>query len=426
MLPTNHLEEVQVELAENAPASDIIQRAVVRAGLGNVSPEDYALCLWQAPTADDSAAFSEILTFELDRLSLMDGQIRALKHQLNIGGVGVRASDDYARWDRLGFAFDGYRVVLSPGAAAAAAVAAAADANVVRVVHRAELLAAAQNAQLYRQRPIPEAARRGDDEGIGSGDSGSWPSSPSGYGSTSPPTVAPRQRSGSSLRPPRAPMTIIAGGVPGNGNPITVASAAAAFYATAVGGSRGCAARMQESPKGWMRLVEWGRAMPFSPPVGLGGTQISCRVVDSEWSAPFEVARQKAADGLVTCVTLRHGGGRVPRLRTEYDMGIHVATGDGTYRHTLVLTLVPRFVLVNRLPASVEITQSGCADLWRRTLPPGERCAFHWPFAGEKRLLQIRFAGGGGVGGPWDWSGDFQIDVLGDIPVKIRQRRTGG
>ncbi|CAN0082362.1 unnamed protein product, partial [Laminaria digitata] len=43
-----------------------------------------------------------------------------------------------------------------------------------------------------------------------------------------------------------------------------------------------------------------------------------------------------------------------------YDIGIQVGPGEGDFRRTMVLTLVPRYILINALPRSLEFTQAAC------------------------------------------------------------------
>lgn len=53
----------------------------------------------------------------------------------------------------------------------------------------------------------------------------------------------------------------------------------------------------------------------------------------------------------------------------------------------------------------------------------GGRQAFHWPFAGSRHALSVRFLSKGDEDEPegtWMWSGDLRLDTLGEVAVKLR------
>lgn len=67
---------------------------------------------------------------------------------------------------------------------------------------------------------------------------------------------------------------------------------------------------------------------------------------------------------------------RVVVTCARYDIGIQVGPGEGNFSRTMVLTLLPRYILVNNLPRALEFTQAGCSERWRGILPSGQ---YHRP-----------------------------------------------
>lgn len=70
----------------------LLVMVALEAGLGPVDPSEYFLCPFQQLTEDDALALSEIMTWEMDKLSLVDGQLRALKQSFGVSSAGSRAS----------------------------------------------------------------------------------------------------------------------------------------------------------------------------------------------------------------------------------------------------------------------------------------------------------------------------------------------
>lgn len=77
----------------------LIVTVTEEADLGPLDPSDYFVCPLRPPTQDDALALSEIMTAELDKRSLVDGQLRALKQTLGVSSAGSRPS---SRWEGEG------------------------------------------------------------------------------------------------------------------------------------------------------------------------------------------------------------------------------------------------------------------------------------------------------------------------------------
>ena len=115
-------------------------------------------------------------------------------------------------------------------------------------------------------------------------------------------------------------------------------------------------------------------------------------------------------------------GNKSKDRRCQYDVGVHCASGKDVYFRTTVITFLPRYMLVNDLRIPIEITQSGCEDDWRMTVPGGTSTGFHWPFKDKSFLMCARLQSDGFTSPSWTWSGEFSIDALGEVALKVRQK----
>lgn len=81
-----------MEIAGSETVESLLLTVSAAAGLGPIDPQDYFLCPLHPPTEDDTLAFAEIATWELDKRSLVDGQLRALRQQFGVSSGGAKAS----------------------------------------------------------------------------------------------------------------------------------------------------------------------------------------------------------------------------------------------------------------------------------------------------------------------------------------------
>lgn len=431
-LPFCHLDEVDVEVRASETAEGLLLTVAAEAGLGPVDPLEYFLCPLQAPSEDDAFALSEIMTWEMDKRSLVDGQLRALKQTLGVSSGGSKASSGYARWDRLGFVFDDYRPVHP------STLVSNLGTPWLRMCHRAELAAAAQSSQwlgvavlpgggldaLAGSRPLSARPVRGRSAAsFAAASAAVKEKSPSGAAGF----FAAIQSVGSSTGTSNASGRSATGA--GSG-PAVVGQKAGASRAAATG-SKGCSARLSETVKGVATVADWGPAVMFGPVSSLDKITLCSRVQDSEWCSSVDVASLKTAAGGTACISIEQEKPSSHKddassPRTRYDIGIQVGPGEGDFRRTMVLTLLPRYVLVNALPRALQFTQAACRGRWEGVLPPGARQAFHWPFAKSRRALNVRFLSSDpAVGDEWIWSGDLKLDTVGEVALKLRAA-TGG
>lgn len=84
-----------MEIGGSEAIESLLAVVSAAAGLGPIDPADYFLCPLQPPSEDDTLAFTEIATSEMDKLSLVDGQLRALRQQFGVSSGGAKASPRY-------------------------------------------------------------------------------------------------------------------------------------------------------------------------------------------------------------------------------------------------------------------------------------------------------------------------------------------
>lgn len=104
--------------------------------------------------------------------------------------------------------------------------------------------------------------------------------------------------------------------------------------------------------------------------------------------------------------------------KAQYDLGLIMRPCEPPFQRTSLLTLVPRYLLINRLDAPLEFSQAGCAELWTGILRPGEEAPFYWPWADRKKCIQARIASSDK--GAWQWSCDLPVDSVGELHLKLR------
>lgn len=81
-----------MEIPGSETVDSLVAVVASTAGLGPLDPSEYFLCPLQTLSEDDALALSEITTWEMDKLSLVDGQLRALKQSFGVSSGGSRAS----------------------------------------------------------------------------------------------------------------------------------------------------------------------------------------------------------------------------------------------------------------------------------------------------------------------------------------------
>lgn len=129
------------------------------------------------------------------------------------------------------------------------------------------------------------------------------------------------------------------------------------------------------------------------------------KIGNSAWSKPqsFE------ALGSTYEVTLpdRHG-------RSELNVGISVAEGEGKYKMTKVVTIAPRFILKNKLNEDLLVREPGSSDVLY--FSSGALLPLHFLRQTLEKQLCLCFPGVNN-----QWSSPFNIADIGTVHVKLAQ-----
>lgn len=186
--------------------------------------------------------------------------------------------------------------------------------------------------------------------------------------------------------------------------------------------------------------------------------RICVKAADSGWSQAMGLDSAGTA-GLIELKQQWNVKSDSPRQL--FVLGVSIAVAEGQFRRTKVITLTPRFVLINALGRTLKVKQrplshgaySGSAidmfglggvvgrlfgakniDTQRLygstsvltsaseradSIRPGERTPYHWRDASAPREICVRFDEYG-----WIWSGGFSIDNIGEFYVRLRNEHT--
>lgn len=148
------------------------------------------------------------------------------------------------------------------------------------------------------------------------------------------------------------------------------------------------------------------KALPcmFSYPGGGDSkNRASIKVGDSAWSKP----QSFDAIGSAFDATLPSQNGK-----TEMNVGISVAEGEGKYNLTKVVTVAPRFILKNKLKEQINIREPGSSDVMK--LKSGELLPLHMMKATSHKQLCLCFDGVNN-----QWSSPFNIANVGTVHIKL-------
>ncbi|CAI5747229.1 unnamed protein product [Peronospora destructor] len=88
--------------------------------------------------------------------------------------------------------------------------------------------------------------------------------------------------------------------------------------------------------------------------------------------------------------------------------------GSGRYSETIIATIVPRYILINKTEETIKYRQLEVPKTFR--LAANELMPFHWPSALREKLLEVTLLH------KYSWSGSFRINSLGTTYLKLRDR----
>ena len=160
--------------------------------------------------------------------------------------------------------------------------------------------------------------------------------------------------------------------------------------------------------------------VPFSPPVVFGhGVQLALRCWDSEWSGPLAAPKHLPIGSKIYSYLSLKQRATSGATTAQRDLGLVMAPCEAPFHRTTLITVVPRYILVNRLEVPLEFSQGTSVDASLGVLQPHDETPFHWPWSDKKKQLQVRTASTSGV--ECQWSGEFPIDAVGELHVKLRK-----
>ncbi len=173
---------------------------------------------------------------------------------------------------------------------------------------------------------------------------------------------------------------------------------------------------------------------------GRGCGFIRARVPGAYWSSPFScdqagVEGELEIRGQQTSILsrllsnasqkemmMKNLMGRGPQA---FSLGLSINIAEGGFHRTKVVTIVPRYIIVNEMIGPLEVTQSLNKGGMRRshdmvveggsiTVPSGSQSPWHWPLAKGPRLLRCRIDEPG-----CEWSGQFDPSQIGDQNLSL-------
>ncbi|TFK77101.1 vacuolar protein sorting-associated protein 13 [Pluteus cervinus] len=137
------------------------------------------------------------------------------------------------------------------------------------------------------------------------------------------------------------------------------------------------------------------------------GHEFLFKLGDSLWSKPCSV-EAISAESTLTMASAKNRG-------EEIQAGLSWSEGSGKYKLTKVITLTPRFILVNKLAEAISFREHGVAPRDNSTVGPGQRCPLHLFKSGQERLLTIAFPGLNA-----QWSAPVNIENIGLVHLRLR------
>ena len=151
------------------------------------------------------------------------------------------------------------------------------------------------------------------------------------------------------------------------------------------------------------------RAKPFMFSFGTDDqkNRALIRVGDSEWSKPQSLN----AIGTQYDATVPAMSGK-----SEMQLGISIAQGEGKYNLTKVVTIAPRFMVRSKLKEDIDIREPGSSDV--TTLKPNELHPLRYMRSRQAQQLSLCFPGLNN-----QWSAPFHISNVGRVHVKLAKER---
>jgi hypothetical protein len=180
-------------------------------------------------------------------------------------------------------------------------------------------------------------------------------------------------------------------------------------------------------PGAWSR----GFALPPATEGLVGFFELRTQPRPAGWASrlgPFHRGRRSARrDAVVTggngsSQAARRGGQQaaVPALSWGFGLSVSQHAAGGAFHRTRVVTVAPKFLLINSFGRALEVKQNGTIEdssVPAVNLPchGTQSVPFYWTVRTGSRYLRVRLCEFG-----WEWSGRFVPDVPGDVTLALR------
>ena len=148
---------------------------------------------------------------------------------------------------------------------------------------------------------------------------------------------------------------------------------------------------------------------------------VQMRMACTAWSEPFAVTGSSAMDTGAVEMEVVSSAVAAGRQSRGMEVGVAVTVARGAFHRTKIITLTPRYLIVNRMNRAVQVRQEGTA--FALTLPAGteNKVVWHWPDARKRRNLRVLPLRAPGDEQGWHprWSGAFTADQVRDTVVMM-------
>ncbi|RLN95461.1 hypothetical protein BBJ28_00007604 [Nothophytophthora sp. Chile5] len=166
------------------------------------------------------------------------------------------------------------------------------------------------------------------------------------------------------------------------------------------------------------RPMPWGDVLPYSA----GGKHwdvLRIKSQSSPWSEVIRLNRNAMGNsGVAQVISLTnevYDQDQASELRKgNQEVALWSCYGSGRFSETIMATIVPRYILINRTQETIKYRQMNAPQTFR--LAANELVPFHWPSAAKDKLLEVTLLH------QYSWSGSFRINSLGTTYLKLRDR----
>ncbi|CAI5726724.1 unnamed protein product [Peronospora effusa] len=167
-----------------------------------------------------------------------------------------------------------------------------------------------------------------------------------------------------------------------------------------------------------IRPMPWGDVLPYSS----GGKHwevLRIKSRSSSWSDVIRLNRNAMGNsGVAQVISLAnevYGQDEESDLRKgSQEVALWSYYGSGRFSETIIATIVPRYILINKTEETIKYRQLEVPKTFR--LAANELMPFHWPSALREKLLEVTLLH------KYSWSGSFRINSLGTTYLKLRDR----